>query len=53
MGVADFDVVGIFQTLAKEDYEKAVDLARGLQRAAPRASAVIAIARTVLEEKKK
>ena len=53
MGVADFDVVGIFQTLAKEDYEKAVDLARGLQRDAPRASAVIAIARTVLEEKKK
>ncbi|HVS82284.1 MAG TPA: hypothetical protein VHE60_11185 [Pyrinomonadaceae bacterium] len=51
--VADFDVTGIFEALAKEDYEKAVDLARGFQRDAPRASAVIAIARSVLEEKKK
>jgi hypothetical protein len=51
--VEDFDVTGIFEALAKEDYEKAVDLARGFQRDAPRASAVIAIARSVLEEKKK
>lgn len=51
--VADFDVTGIFGTLAKDNYEKAVDLARGFQRDAPRAGATIAIARTVLEEKKK
>ncbi len=51
--VADFDVAGIFDALAKEDYEKAVDLARGLQRDAPRASAVIAIARSILSDKQK
>ncbi len=51
--VADFDVAGLFQELAKEDYEKAVELARGFEHEAPRANAVIAIARSVLEEKKK
>ena len=51
--VPDFDVTGIFDALAREDYEKAVDLARGFQRDAPRATAVLAIARSVLEEKKK
>ena len=51
--VADFDVAGIFEALATEDYERAVELARGFEREAPRANAVIAIARSVLEEKKK
>ncbi|HSQ23139.1 MAG TPA: hypothetical protein VLN44_01950 [Pyrinomonadaceae bacterium] len=50
---SDFDVAGIFTKLANEDYEKAVELARGFQNQAPRANAVIAIARFVLEEKKK
>lgn len=49
----DFDVSGIFSELAKEDYNRTVELARGFEREAPRASAVIAIARAVLEEKKK
>ena len=49
----DFDVSGIFGELAKEDYNRTVDLARGFEREAPRASAVIAIARSVLDEKKK
>jgi len=49
----DFDVSGIFGELAKEDYHRSVELARGFEREAPRASAVIAIARAVLEEKKK
>jgi hypothetical protein len=49
----DFDVSGIFGELAKEDYNRTVELARGFEREAPRASAVIAIARAVLEEKKK
>jgi len=49
----DFDVSGIFGELAKEDYQRSVELARGFEREAPRASAVIAIARAVLEEKKK
>jgi hypothetical protein len=51
--VPDFDLAGIFKILATEDYERAVELARGFERQAPRANAVIAIARTVLEEKKK
>jgi hypothetical protein len=49
----DFDVSGIFAELAKEDYSRTVELARGFEREAPRASAVIAIARAVLEDKKK
>src|SRR5260370_6623338 len=51
--VADFDVAGIFAALATEDYERAVELARGFEHEAPRANAVIAIARSALEEKKK
>jgi hypothetical protein len=48
---SDFDVAGIFTKLANEDYEKAVELARGFRNEAPRANAVIAIARFVLEKK--
>ena len=51
--VPDFDLEGIFTNLAEADYEKAVQLARGLNRDAPRSVATIAIARTVLETKKK
>jgi hypothetical protein len=50
--VAEFNVAGIFAELASEDYNRTVELARGFQREAPRASATIAIARSVLEEKK-
>jgi hypothetical protein len=49
----DFNVSGIFGELAKDDYNRTVELARGFEHEAPRASAVIAIARAVLEEKKK
>jgi len=52
-GVDDFNVSGIFVKLAEEDYDKAVELARGFKGEAPRANAVIAIARAVLNEKKK
>jgi hypothetical protein len=51
--VPDFDVAGIFGKLANEDFDKSIELARGFERQAPRASATIAIARSVLEEKKK
>ena len=51
--VPDFDVAGIFGKLADEDFEKSIELARGFERQAPRANATIAIARAVLEEKKK
>ena len=49
--VADFDIKGIFSLLAKDDFDQAVELARGFQGEAPRAAAVIAIARAVLSEK--
>lgn len=51
--VADFNVTGIFTALAKEDYERTVELLRGFEREAPRASATIAAAQAILEEKKK
>jgi hypothetical protein len=50
--VPDFDLEGIFRNLSDYDYDKAVALARGLTRDATRALATIAIARTVLEDKK-
>ena len=49
----DFDVTGIFETLTQDDYDRAVELARGFTREAPRANATLAIARAILEEKKK
>jgi hypothetical protein len=51
--VPDFDLEGIFRNLADFDYDKAVQLAHGLTKDAPRAMATLAIARSVLENKKK
>ena len=50
--VSDFDVAGIFRRLANDDYDRAVELARGFQGEGPRAVATIAIARAVLQPKK-
>ena len=50
--VADFNVSPIFTELAREDYNRSVELIRSFEREAPRASATIAIAKTVLEDKK-
>ena len=47
----DFDIKGIFGLLAKDDYDRAVELAGGFQGEAPRAAAVIAIAQSVLNDK--
>lgn len=49
----EFDVAPVFSDLATEDYARAIELARLFEKQAPRASASIAIARAVLEEKKK
>jgi hypothetical protein len=49
--VPDFDIEELFGALANEDYERAVQLARGFQGEAARANATIAIARTVLNDK--
>lgn len=51
--IPEFNLEGIFRDLAKFDYERAVELARGFQGEGPRAVATIAIARAVLEPKKK
>ena len=48
----DFDIEGIFGQLANDDYDRVVQLARGFQGEAPRANATIAIARSVLDEKR-
>ena len=50
--VPDFDLEGIFKDLAVQDYDRAVELARGFQGEGPRAVATIAIARAILEPKK-
>lgn len=51
--VPDFDLEGIFKDLASQDYDRAVELARGFHGEGPRAVATIAIARAILEPKKK
>lgn len=51
--VADFTLESIFKRLAEFDYEKAVQVARGINRDAPRSSATLAVARTVLATNRK
>ncbi|HJR06828.1 MAG TPA: hypothetical protein VJ842_06195 [Pyrinomonadaceae bacterium] len=47
-----FDLTGVFQTLGKEDMNRAVALAQTFTGEAPRAIATLAIARAVLDNKK-
>ena len=49
--VPDFDIEELFGALANDDYEGAVQLARGFQSEASRTNATIAIARSVLNQK--
>ena len=49
----EFDVGPVFTDLANEDYARTIELAQLFEKQAPRASATIAIAKAVLEEKKK
>jgi hypothetical protein len=51
--VPEFNLDGIFRDLANQDYDKAVELARGFQGEGPRAVATIAIARAILDPKKR
>ncbi len=48
-----FDLAGIFAALARDDMNRAVELAKGFDTEAPRAAATLAIARTILNEKRK
>jgi hypothetical protein len=50
---AEFDLNGIFQDLAGKDYDRAVELARGFEAEGPRAVATIAIARAILQPRRK
>ena len=51
--VPEFDLDGIFRDLATKDYDRAVELARGFQAEGPRAVATFAIARAILEPKRR
>jgi hypothetical protein len=50
--VGSFDLTGLFGALARENLDRAVDLARSFTGEAPRAVATLAVARAVLEKKK-
>lgn len=50
--VQQFDVEGLFRSLAKEDLYRSIEMARGFTADTPRAIATLAVARSVLETKK-
>jgi len=47
----DFEISGLFSKLAKDDYDRAVQLANAFRGEEPRASAVIVIAHSLLDSK--
>ena len=49
--VEDFNLTGVFRALAQDDADQAVELARSFEREAPRSTALIAVARTLLGDK--
>jgi hypothetical protein len=51
--VEDFNLAGIFRTLALDNASQSVEMARSFEGEAPRASALIAVARALLTEKPK
>jgi hypothetical protein len=51
--VPEFDVAGIFELIAADDYYGAIELARGFQAEAPRVTAILAVSRSVLAANKK
>lgn len=51
--VPSFDLKGIFSSLAKDDLQRAIALARNFSAEEPRAIAVFALARSVLDEQQK
>jgi hypothetical protein len=51
--VDSFDLTGLFTALAQEDFNRAADLPKGFTGESPRAVAMLAVARTVLNKNKK
>lgn len=49
--VDDFNLPGIFRELAKENATQAIEIARSFESEAPRATALIVVARTLLSQK--
>lgn len=49
--VDEFNLPGVFRTLAQENATQAVEIARSFEREAPRATALIAVARALLADK--
>lgn len=49
----DFDLLGVFRALAKDDLYRTIEVAKNFTGEAPRANATLAVARAVLEEKQK
>ncbi len=47
----DFNLSGAFRALARDDFQRAIDTAKGLTGEGPRSLAILAIARTALEKK--
>jgi hypothetical protein len=50
--VDDFNLLGIFRSLSQENASQAIELARSFEGEAPRATALIAVSRTLLGDKK-
>ena len=51
--VEDFNLPGVFRTLSQENATQAIELARSFEGEAPRATALIAVARALLSERPK
>ncbi len=51
--VDSFDLTGLFTKLAEEDFNRAADLPKGFTGESPRAVAMLAVARAVLNKKPK
>ncbi len=51
--IENYDLNGLFTSLAQDDFNRAVDLPKGFTGESPRAVSVLAIARTVLDKKEK
>lgn len=51
--VDSFDLTGLFTALAEDDFNRAADLPKGFTGESPRAVAMLAVARTVLNKKPK
>lgn len=51
--VDEFNLTGIFRTLSQENATQAIELARSFEGEAPRAAALISVARALLSDKQK